>query len=509
MKKYLQIIALLLPILSFCQLDSTYQSFNKETSFQKIYLHNNKFSILGKYSELPQEELPNFSIITTDLKRQNSKKLEMSKTFDNYLYCDNSIDGSKLTVGYYYSISGFRTLVKYNDTGKVVFSKDISSDTLFYATSIIQIKDSSYLLTGYGINSSLKYFGFLLKLSQTGNVLWYKKYEPNIPYSGILGWSIYEQNNAYYLALGFEKAKTDTPYFHQETIIYKINQNGELLKTWKGTDSNTSANPACFSIDTDENLIYSAYRYQKSIFDTLNGRTRILNRPYIICRDKNNLVKWELPIQKSQTNWSGLQTLKKLSDGNYLGLGSQYNTYGNDSSLSAYAIKFDRNGRKLWERIYRKSLIHPSNQDWFEDFYELKDGSFIFIGNSYQFYNKNREVNDYGKREYGWAIRTDKNGEILKESHSSIDLIEGKPHHNVFPNPFINQFKLRISGSTMPLFQIYDLQGQTINLTPIQSSFIENELTINLPKQMPNGLYFLRIQTDGEEKTYKIEKSEF
>lgn len=508
MKRYLQIVTLLLPIVLFCQLDSTYQSLNKETSFQKIYLHNNKLSILGKFSELPQEDVPSFSSITNDLKRQNSKKLEMSKKFDNYLYCDNTIDGSILTLGYYYNMSGFRRLVKYNDTGKLVFSKDISSDTLSYTTSIIQIKDSSYLLTGNGINSSSRHFGFLLKLSKTGEVLWYKKYEPNYPYDEILGISIYEQNNAYYLALEFEKTKTDSPYFHQETIIYKINQNGELFKTWNGTDSNTSANPSCISVDNDENIIYAAYRYKKLIFDTPNNRSRILNRSYIICRDKNNAVKWELPIHTDQIKWAGLMKLKQLSDGNYLGLGSQYNTYGNDSSLSAYAIKFNKNGKKIWERNYRKSSIKPTNNDYLSDFIELQDNSLIMIGTTYQYFNKNGDINNYGKREYGWAIRTDKNGEILK-STSSISLNQNEANHDVFPNPFINQFKIRLNESTMPLFQIYDMQGRTISSNQIQSSFTENELTINLSNQLPNGLYFLLLQTKGSEKIYKIEKRDY
>ncbi len=220
------------------------------------------------------------------------------------------------------------------------------------------------------------------------------------------------------------------------------------------------------------------------------------------------MAKWEFPIHKDQIKWAGLNKLKQLSDGNYLGLGSQYNAYGNDSSLSAYAIKFDKTGKKIWERNYRKSSIMPANNDYLSDFIELQDNSLIMIGTTYQYFNKNGDINDYGKREFGWAIKTDKNGEILK-STSSISQFEDEANLAVFPNPFVNQFKIRISESTIPNFQIYEMQGRTISSNQIQSSFAENELTINLSTLVPNGLYFLSIQTEGAEKIYKIEKRDY
>ncbi|MEW4925724.1 T9SS type A sorting domain-containing protein [Algibacter sp. 2305UL17-15] len=83
---------------------------------------------------------------------------------------------------------------------------------------------------------------------------------------------------------------------------------------------------------------------------------------------------------------------------------------------------------------------------------------------------------------------------------------------SVFPNPFFENISLRIvslNENTPVNFSLYDLMGRTITSNTITIS--EDSQNYQLPingSALSVGIYILKINQNGKEKTFKIIKSE-
>lgn len=103
--------------------------------------------------------------------------------------------------------------------------------------------------------------------------------------------------------------------------------------------------------------------------------------------------------------------------------------------------------------------------------------------------NKERGVFNPGEGSGGYS-----NNEVAT-------LIAGNSTLVVYPNPFENELKINLSGSSNSVVQILDLQGKEIlSINCIEG---ENILHTNF---LESGIYFVKAQLNGEIRTVKITK---
>ncbi len=103
--------------------------------------------------------------------------------------------------------------------------------------------------------------------------------------------------------------------------------------------------------------------------------------------------------------------------------------------------------------------------------------------------NKERGVFNPGEGSEGYS-----NNEVMS-------LIAGNATLTVYPNPFQNELKITLSGSSNSQIQIYDLQGKEI----LNVNCFEGE-TIVQTALLESGIYFVKAQLNGEICTVKITK---
>jgi hypothetical protein len=120
-----------------------------------------------------------------------------------------------------------------------------------------------------------------------------------------------------------------------------------------------------------------------------------MNNGLLLSVDSNLNVLWKLKlnVQNSDTR---IISLFKTQDGGYIAAG-----YCNlTDKMQAFACKVSKDGQIEWTRLYTSIysgiLIHGQ---------QLKDGSFVFVGNTVSF--------GFGKNEGDiFVIKTDKNGQL-------------------------------------------------------------------------------------------------
>lgn len=489
------------------QLDSSYFMYNSESYFQNIHKINKKIFITGAIQENYDKDLPIYTEIEENLTRTYSSKVTTQSFYDYTLFSTNSVDGTLCYLGSNFSGTRDRILFKYNSNGDLLFSTRLSLDSVYYPRKIIQTMDTGYLIVGYSIDANLRYYGFAAKLTKNGKMEWYKKFEEDAPLS-ILHSSACEGNNAIYISAQKEKTKIDSPYLYSETWLYKLNYTGNIIKTWNLIDSQ-SAPSSTMIVDNDETVIYSGYIYKKMAFDTIKRTSRIVHQVAIFCRDKDNKLKWVLPISVDQTEWLGINSIKKLKDNNYLAVGIELKITGNDTGYQAMAVKFNKDGKVIWRKGYGKSVLISANYDVFNDFLELDNSNLMFVGTNFAYFDRNRNPNNFGKRSQGWIIHTDSQGVVIK-STSTIKNLNDQGLISLYPLPFSNQLNLNSQKVIQGDIHLYDVAGKALPMECMNiQKLSEKELTIIFSEKLALGFYYLSVNVDGEKRHFKILKHSY
>ena len=119
------------------------------------------------------------------------------------------------------------TLVKLNDTGDVLWVKEIGDDYSEVPNAILQTKDGEFIVVGakYGISRDTQDF-WLVKLSESGDVIWDTLYDAGANREAAIDLAITDDGD--YIVLG-EKLNYVNDTFENNFWISKIDNNGKIL----------------------------------------------------------------------------------------------------------------------------------------------------------------------------------------------------------------------------------------------------------------------------------------
>jgi hypothetical protein len=70
-----------------------------------------------------------------------------------------------------------------------------------------------------------------------------------------------------------------------------------------------------------------------------------------------------------------------------------------------------------------------------------------------------------------------------------------------YPNPFNQAFNLRLMDLSLASINIFDINGRSVF-----NKQVENEIEMNLGQELNAGIYFLRVEQNGQVQNFKMIK---
>jgi len=444
------------------------------------------------------------------------EKIYGGDLIDRAYSVEQTTDGGYITAGTsQISNSGYAdiSIVKFDQSGNIQWSKEIDRRYIDIANKIILTNDGNYIISGLcgdtitGTSRS----GFLIKLNQSGDTIWCKEFE----YFDLNKVDVVQSNDGSYALLG---STNSLGAGWSDIIFTKVDQNGNeiVTKTYGGIENDHGNS---INITNDEGFIITG------TVDTFNSYMQNL---YIVRTNAHGDTLWTLNHGESGSSEDG-QDGKQLLGGDFIATGhtiteSGYNVYlvrvsssgnflwsktyesvesqfgksiiqtldggfaiagyGWNNNMDVYLIKTDEIGDTIWTRWYGGNYT-----DYVYSLQQTPDNGFIISG-CYQL-TETPQIDAY-------LIKTDSNGMINPVYiHEMLDINE----ITVVPNPLIEKgnIKIAIKKAGSLNISLYNLSGLKIK-TIFNENVQPGELSLNFDvRNLPSGVYYINLR--NEEKT--------
>ncbi|MES1219817.1 MAG: T9SS type B sorting domain-containing protein [Bacteroidota bacterium] len=182
----------------------------------------------------------------------------------------------------------------------------------------------------------------------------------------------------------------------------------------------------------------------------------VADHPIYLKLDSRGNVVWSKQFSAPGTHAGSISRFLRLKDGNYLGLGGEY-----DGNPNLWLIKFDENGNSIWQKQLNFSPLYSVGAGGIK---EMDDGAFIIAG----YYNR---INFTGS----FTAKVDANGNFLWNKLSAgIMYTPGMTEKNGFlytvgfdgqqtgiiskfkssDGSFLQSFNIKVDGQETILFSI-------------------------------------------------------
>ena len=273
---------------------------------------------------------------------------------------------------------------KFDDHGNLLFNKRIQLYNSIFSTPI-EGEDGNYYLSyargGHG------YANYLQSYSPSGDLL----------KSIIVPWATANYRTVRLNLFAIEKVNT---FFFIGDVWINNNFGGNTFLLKLKIDNTAIVSSQVKLIDSICDNIASRFVVNNAdhttavLIDQKDKKTAI-NSGLLLSVDSNLNVLWKLKliVQNSDTK---INSLIKAQDGSYIASGYCILT----DKMQAFACKISKDGQIEWTRIYTSTYSGMFNHGQ-----QLKDGSFVFVGNTVSF--------GFGKDESDiFMIKTDNNGQL-------------------------------------------------------------------------------------------------
>lgn len=343
-----------------------------------------------------------------------------------------------------------------------------------FLNDVLLLPDSTFILAGYTNNTADgKKDGYYIKIDRSGNVL------QNIQSNRIKDdeiHSLYLLDDSTYVMAGY-RYNADSSL--TKAFIRANKLNGNLVWEMEYGDNG----PSCF---------YDVLVTQHGLYGTgtvLRG-PNLLEQPYYVRLDLSGGI-----IEQNIENINGKKWAKQLiqiSGFNYfMAMETDDDfTFGEGTDVGYYAINetLDLQGSAV--------SVQVDLTDEHGEAIPTNDGGFIAIGTTEKFGEGEKSV---------YLVKAFKNNYpdmTLPVGYNLLDLNEKEwVESAVYPNPVTNQLTLHFDFPVKGKLMLFNLEGQLIIDTPIDS---ENEV-LDLGSFKP-GFYLLQLSTDKGSATHRIVK---
>lgn len=407
------------------------------------------------------------------IKEQENGKILIGGSFNSSLFrlnndgstdsSFNALSESVLCIGIQNDnkiIVGSNSIKRLNSDGSIDNSFNCITDNAVSDLKILD--DGKIIISGYfsNVNGTTRYG--IAKLNSDGSL------DPslnlNLP-SGT-GLRDFEVQNDGKIIISGEQRISVSPYLN--LIFRRYNTNNTIDSTFNVGGSNANSNIADIEIQSDNKIMICGW------FNSFNGQNRAC-----LARLNSNGTLDTTFNSYNFTSYS-IFKVKALNDGKYIITGS-FNFY--DGQSSNKIAKLNNDGT-----IDTSFAIGTAANDFIRATEIQNDGKIIIGGDftSFNTINKNRLAR-LGNTILSTNANYYENTEIT-----------------VYPNPAEDKIFIENSHSTLLLtsLKLYNSIGQELKSYK-STEILDN--SINL-KELPNGIYYLQITTNGKIITKKIIK---
>jgi hypothetical protein len=269
--------------------------------------------------------------------------------------------------------------VNYEGDSVWTLTQEIGVGGANMAFSVIEVRDENYIIAGLSRDlSDTASAGFLLKVNDSGSVVWKKKYFA--PNSKRLDFNMVKETHDKKLAV--IAWKYNTTITECNFNLLKLDSSGNLLWSKEyGGNKYDYGNAFDFTSEGGYILGGTTYSYGSGLYSM-----------YLVKTDSLGNKIWDKtyggPLQDYGVN------VMRDNDDNYLMVGGTYITA---DTLAAYIVKTDSSGTVIWERKYKG----PFEISEFTSIKQTSTGEYIVCGH-YQ-------AAPLNNRFHGWVMKLNPN----------------------------------------------------------------------------------------------------
>ena len=377
-----------------------------------------------------------------------------------------TFDYGYMIVGTTYSFSagsGDVYLVKTDEKGDTLWTRNYGSSIVEAGYSGQQTTDGGYIMSGYSLDG-----GILIKTDSLGDTLWIKKFERNIL---SYGWDVQQTDDGGYILTGEARGlaalvKTDT-----------------LGRTLWSNHFGAKRHDRSYSVrqTTDGGYILAGIQY-------VPGGTESDSRAFLVKTDASGDTLW---TRKLGDDVSAGKCVRETSEGGYIITG--FHRYGWENYI--YLLKTDEKGFPVWSRFFGDGEGEAVRQ--------TSDGGYIITGDIYIQNHYDPDI---------ILIKTDGSGNItgVKNHHEEESPKYFKLYQN-YPNPFNESTNIvyEVFGDNQDIrLVIYDLSGKEVRILLEKHQYMG---MYGIPwdgrddggKEVTSGVYLVQLEGGGRWKVNK------
>lgn len=352
---------------------------------------------------------------------------------------------------------------------------------------------NGYLLHGSMKRSNGVSDGFVSKIDENGEPMWFKSFGDFSTSETVV--DVHVMNDSVYVV---SKVSVVTPVYGYSSLIL-LAADGETLSEW---DSELEPEIGYLRsvIDADENgfLTYGLY-----VAEILPPNNTLLVKSTISKLDKDFNIEWAKHYGKKVSLVSEVMfyDFEETIDGNFIGVGMDAILQPTTSATSGgWLMKFSPQGDSIWSRQDTSDVmpVHYTNQHKFGGVGVLSSGSIVAGGYVTQAQNS-----------YLWLVKVTNDG-CLDTLYCGLvsgaaEAGQGREQQAAqglwaYPNPASSAVQLVFQQETGEArAACFDAHGRLVKAERLQVTGGQAGMST---AELPNGLYFLRLEVAGRQPIF-------
>jgi hypothetical protein len=367
---------------------------------------------------------------------------------------------------------------------KSVFEYPKEENLTEFYYQMIEMPDGGFLIVGYVQRPNFLGDGFIRRVDNQGNVLWFKYYGQYTRDEAFT--CISKVNDNRFVVGGWTQSIPNVTSSYR-AALWAIDSNGVLLETWEGPATPNLISVKGLRATPDGGFVAHGRTYW--------GEGQFGSKVQISLMKFNAALQlqWLQHIGPNTSNYNGIMDMTLTPDGHYIVAGQRTSfVLGQQPSTDwgGWLYKFSEQGDSLWARADNAPPgFIPTGEYVHGGVGILSSGSVVAGGKG-----------DIDDKFVGWVIKVSADGcmdTLHCKSSVGVSLPELNAGLSVWPNPTTEYFRIGLEAPAgrYCLLMLHDLSGRLLQTVPIPEGTLV--YTVSL-EGVPEGMCMLSVTEAGK-----------